>query len=118
MHKFLTIAGVMLVGLILSGCTRAICISPSSVPITANDTYTKLGHASGDSTTVVVMGIPFGPSNPSRVARDEAIAEKKGNGLIEVTQDFTIVNLFIVQFDSTTVEGTVIDFQRNGMEIK
>ena len=94
MKRIYLITLLFIIVLGLSGCTRSICISPSSVPITASDTYTKLGYTSGDSTTVAVFGIPFGPDNPSRVARDEAMAEKNANGLVEVTQDFTMVNIF------------------------
>ena len=118
MNKFYLITLLVIIGIGLSGCTRSICISPSSVPITANDTYTKLGYTSGDSTTVAVFGIPFGPDNPSRVSRDEAMAEKNANGLIEVTQDFTMINIFIVQFYTTTVEATAIKFERKGMDIE
>ena len=110
--------GLVAVAMLLVGCTRSVGVCPSTVPLTAADTYTKMGYTSGDSTTVAVLGIPFGPANPSRVARDEAMAEKNANGLIQVTEDFTVVNLFIIQFYTTTVEATAIKFARRGMDVE
>jgi hypothetical protein len=103
---------------LFSGCTTSVGISPSSIPITAADTYTNMGYTSGDSMTVVVFGVPFGPDDPSRAARDKAMKNKSSNGLSEVTQDFTSINLFFIQFYSTKVKANAIKFDRRGMEVE
>ncbi len=112
------LCSLIVVLLLTGGCTRSMGICPATVPLTATDTYTKMGYTSGDSTTVAILGIPFGPANPSRVARDEAMAEKNANALIQVTEDFTVINLFIIQFYTTTVEATAIKFARRGMDVE
>ena len=117
-HKIVLIGLLFITGSLFSGCTTSVGISPSSIPITANDTYTQMGYTSGDTTTVVVFGIAFGPDDPSKSARDEAMRDKNANGLSEVTQDFTSINLFLVQFYSTTVEANAIKFDRKGMEVE
>lgn len=106
-------AGVALI----SGCNSVVSIAPSTTPITAKDTYTKLGYTNGRSTTFLLLGFPFGPDSPSRSARDSAIAKSGGNALIEVTEDYNVVNLLVVGFYWTTVEGTAIKFERKGTEV-
>lgn len=106
--------------LFISGCNSVVSVSPSTTPITINDSYTKLGYAVGRSTTVVILGIiPIGPSNPSRCARDSAIEYTKGaNALVEVTEEYNVLNFLVFQLYWTTVEGTAIKFQRKGAEVE
>jgi hypothetical protein len=109
-------AGLMAV--FMTGCTNVICVSPSTMPITEKDTYTKLGQTSGNSSGVVVLGIPFVPSEPSRDARNKAIKNGKGNALIEVTEEYNMINLLVVAFFWTKVEGTAVKVERAGEEIE
>lgn len=113
-----TVVSTGLLVLFMTGCTNVISISPSTMPVTEKDTCTKLGQASGNSSGVVVLGIPFVPSEPSRVARDKAIKNGKGNALIEVTEEYNMINLLIVAFFWTKVEGTAVKVEHAGEEIE
>lgn len=103
----------------LSACTSMVMVAPSSTPITSKDTYTKIGPTVGRATCVTIFGlIPIGPQSPSRWARDNAIENKGGNALIEITQEYNVMNLLFVQFYWTKVEGTAIKFERKGADIE
>ena len=115
---FAAAVSASLMALFMAGCTNVISISPSTMPITEKDTYTKLGQTSGNSSGVVVLGIPFVPSEPSRAARDKAIKNGKGNALIEVTEEYNMINLLIVAFFWTKVEGTAVKVEHAGEEIE
>ena len=111
----------LLVGFLLSigGCSSMVTISPSTTPITADDTYTKLGHATGRAFGVNILGIlPLSEPHSSQTARDAAIKNGGGNALIEVTEDYTCIGLIVVYFSWTTVEGTAVQVQRKGMEVE
>lgn len=113
-HRLILSAAVILLA---AGCTSMVTVTPSTTPITSKDTYTKLGYTVGRSSTLAVIGIPFGSSSPSKSARDSAIEAKKANALIEVTEDYNLLNLLIIQYYWTTVEGTAIKFERKGMDV-
>lgn len=115
--KTFAFAGILILAFFAAGCSSIVTVSPSTTPITANDSYSKLGYSIGRAKTVVIVGIPFGELSPSRIARDEAIKDKGGNALIEVTEEYNCLSLFLIQFYWTTVEGTAIKFDRKG-EIK
>ena len=114
MHRLILSAAVLLLA---AGCTSMVSVTPSTTPITSKDTYTKLGYTVGRSGTLVLFGIPMGSFSPSKSARDSAIEAKKANALIEVTEDYNLLNLLIIQYYWTTVEGTAIKFERKGMDI-
>ena len=102
-----------------AGCSSMVTMAPSSTPITSKDTYTKIGHTVGRATCVNIFGIiPIGPQSPSKYARDNAIENKGGNALIEITQEYNVMNLLFVQFFWTKVEGTAIKFERKGADIE
>jgi hypothetical protein len=104
----------------VTGCNSVIGITPSTTPITANDTYTKLGYTSGGAVTTSILGlITFGSQNPAKTARDAAIANKGGNALIEVTEEYNVFNFIgIFQIFTTCVEGTAIKFERRGVDVQ
>ena len=104
--------------LFITGCTSVITISPSTTPITEKDTYTKDGRVSGSSSGSMILGIPFQPSEPSRAARDSAIKNGKGNAMIEVTEEYNMLNLLVVVFFWTKVEGTAVQITHAGEEIE
>lgn len=119
MKKIIMMFTAVAAALFFSGCNSVVSVAPSTTPITSHDTYTKLGPTIGRSTTVVIAGIfPMGPSNPSRSARDSAIKFKDANALIEVTEDYNVLNLLVVQFFWTTVEGTAIKYERKGAQME
>ena len=102
-----------------AGCsTKVICISPSTTPITERDSYTKCGPAVGKASGFMILGIPFEPSDPSRKARDTAIRNGTGNALIEVTEEYNMLNLLVVTFFWTKVEGTAVQIEHAGEEIE
>jgi len=104
--------------LFITGCTSVTTISPSTTPITEKDTYTKYARVSGSSSGFMILGIPFMPSEPSRAARDNAIKSGKGNAMIEVTEEYNMLNLLIVAFFWTKVEGTAVQVEHAGEEIE
>jgi len=105
---------VVLMLALLPACTTVVGISPSTTPITSEDSYTVIGAVKGRSTGVIWFFIPTMPDTPSRNARDNAIASKQADGLIEVTEEYTTLSFFIVTFVWTTVEGTAIKIKRGG----
>ncbi len=106
--------------LFIAGCTSVISISPSTTPISEKDTYTKTQSArtSGSASGFMILGIPFMPSEPSRAARDNAITNGKGNAMIEVTEEYNTLNLLIVAFFWTKVEGTAVQVRHAGEEVE
>jgi len=120
MNKLLTILILFTALLLLSGCNSVVSIAPSTTPITANDSYTKRGYTVGRSTTLVILGfIPIGPYNPSRCARDNAIEHAQGaNAMVEVTEEYNVLNFLVFQLYWTTVEGTAIKFERKGVDVE
>ncbi len=95
--------------MIMSGCaTRTVGISPSTTPITGVDRYVKVGHAKGSSSCFWLLCFPFGPYEPSRSARDDALQHSGGNAMIEVVEDYTFFSLAVISFSTTTVEGTAV----------
>ncbi|MFZ2658091.1 MAG: hypothetical protein WAX69_24375 [Victivallales bacterium] len=107
------IIAVLLLAL-LPACTTVVGISPSTTPITSEDSYTVIGHVTGRSTGAIWFFIPTMPDTPSKNARDNAIASKGADGLIEVTEEYTSFSLLLVTFVWTTVEGTAIKIKRGG----
>lgn len=120
MKKILIPGFALCAALVMAGCNSVVSVAPSTTPITANDTYTRLGYTKGTASTTVLMGIlTAGPYSPSKSARDEAIKDKGGNALIEVTEEYNVFNfLGIFQVYTTVVEGTAIKFERKGAEVE
>lgn len=120
MKTLIIILAAGMLGLVAVGCNSAIAVAPSTTPITANDTYTKLGYSSGGAATVSILGLfTFGSQDPAKTARDAAIEDKGGNALIEVTEEYNVFNFIgIFQVFTTNVEGTAIKFERRGVDVE
>lgn len=120
LKKALTLA--LFAALACTSCQTVMTgIAPSSTPITADDTYTILSPTKGKAYGVSFFGIPMSEPNPSRRALNRAIAHGGGNSitdiaLIEVTEDFTSMNLFILTIFTTRVRGTAIKIERGGAD--
>ncbi|HPN85029.1 MAG TPA: hypothetical protein PK821_06820 [Victivallales bacterium] len=97
-----------------SGCTSVVGISPSTTPITENDTYTIIGKASGTSRGILWFVIPTFPDSPSKTARDKAIRDSGADALIEVVEEYEVFNMLVLGFVWTTVEGTAVKITRGG----
>ena len=91
-------------------------IVPSTTPIAANDTYATLGPTKGKAYGVSVLGIPMSDPNPSLRARNRAINLSGGNALIEVTEDFTRLDLLLVTVFTTRIRGTAVQVERGGAD--
>lgn len=102
-----------------TGCImNSIGMSPSSVPITGDDTYTRLGPTSGSSWGALLFFLPICSSDPMDKALDDAIANGGGNALIEMTSDNAMLFLFIFSIYRTRVEGTAVNYVKGGAKIK
>ncbi len=99
---------------LLPACTTVVGISPSTTPITSEDSYTVIGPVKGRATGAIWFFIPTMPDTPSKNARDNAIASRHADGMIEVTEEYTTLSLFLVTFVWTTVEGTAVKIKRGG----
>jgi hypothetical protein len=97
-----------------SGCcsSSAAGVTPSTTPITADDTYTVVGPASGRAFAAIIYLLPIAEKKPAGLARDRAIASSSGNALIECTESFTVLSLYFVTFIWTTCEGTAVKVER------
>ena len=104
----------LMILILLPACTSVVGISPSTTPITSDDSYTAIGRTKGTSTGAIWFFIPTMPDSPSKNARDNAIASRGADGLVEVTEEYTTLSLFLITFVWTTVEGTAIKIKRSG----
>lgn len=96
------------------GCMSApLTIEGPTVPVTANDSYTEIGEASGHAWAGVLLGIiPIAESTPAKKALGRALQSSGGDGLINVAADTLLVNLGFVTLMRTTVSGTAIKVER------
>ena len=105
---------LLIILVLLPACTSVVGISPSTTPITSEDSYTVIGRVKGTSKGVIWFFIPTMPDSPSKNARDNAIASRDADGLIEVTEEYTTLSFLVITFVWTTVEGTAIKIKRSG----
>lgn len=116
--KAVTIA-MMLGFVFLTGCNSMVSIAPSTTPITADDSYTKLGETQGNSFGIIILWFfPICEPNPSQIARDAAIRRGGGNALIEVVEQTCTATLLAVTFRWITVEGTAVQVEQKGKEVE
>jgi hypothetical protein len=104
----------LMILILLPACTSVVGISPSTTPITSDDSYTVIGRTKGTSTGIIWFFIPTMPDSPSKDARDNAIASRQADGLFEVTEEYTTLSFLLVTFVWTTVEGTAVKIKRGG----
>ncbi|MFA6569112.1 MAG: hypothetical protein WCS96_12950 [Victivallales bacterium] len=104
----------LIILILLPACTSVVGISPSTTPITSDDSYTVIGRTKGVSAGTIWLFVPTMPDSPSKNARDNAIASRHADGLIEVTEEYTTLSFFLITFVWTTVEGTAVKIKRGG----
>ena len=100
--------------LLATGCQTSMTgVAPCTTPITENDTYTVISEtpAKGNAWGFHLL-FPISEADPSRTAVDRAIRNGGGDALIEVGQDFTVINLFVAMIFRTRVMGTPIKISR------
>jgi len=97
-------------------CSTSIGISPSTTPITENDSYVVIGEAKGTSTGIVWFFVPSFPDSPSEAARNDALKNSGGDALIEVTEEYKVASFLLFSYATTTVRGTAIKIKRGGAQ--
>ena len=98
--------------LVSAGCISQMTgISPSTTPITANDSYQIIGKTNGKAWGVMLWAIPLFESNPSKKA------VQRGNAMIEVCQDTNMFFLLLVSLYWTNVNGTAVKVERGGARV-
>ena len=113
---FLALSAASL-AMLASACSTCVGISPSTTPITENDTYVQIGatgKAKGTSTGVVWFIVPTFPDNQSELAKADALKNSGGDALIEVTEEYKVSCFLFVTYVTTTVQGTAIKIKRGG----
>ena len=118
MNKSLPIVGVavMMAGaLALTGCmTYPLTISPSTKPITANDTVTEIGPANGSAWSTIVLGMPIGEPHQVGPALARALASSGGDALIEAKMEYHTYNFLLVTVLRTDIYGTAVKIKKGG----
>jgi hypothetical protein len=87
-------------------------IAPSTTPITANDTYTELGKASGSAWGVNILGLPLAEMGTVTKAVERAKADTGADALIDVGVEQQVYQLFFITIFRTYVEGTAVKIKR------
>ena len=112
-------AGIMM--MILSGCISAPGgIAPSTVPITAKDSYTVVRRdARGSDYGILLMGIPLGPSASAYKALEDAKKSNNADALINVTGENRYKYfLILVCIEEMVIEGDAIKFRIAGEDVE
>lgn len=107
------VAGIMLV--ILSGCIASPGgIAPSTIPITAKDSYTVIKRdVSGLDWSVSLLGISLVPCS-AYTALQNVKEENNADALINVTGDNMHYTLVLISWRHIIIRGDAIKFQRTG----
>ena len=101
--------------MVAQGCTSAASISPSTTPITSNDTYTVIGAAQGTAYGFWILFLPFPAQYMGGTAKRRAIDSVGADALIECcdeTKFFTMFLLFTISW--TKCKGTAIKIKHGG----
>ena len=102
------------IGLLAQACSTCVGISPSTTPITENDSYVIIGKAKGTSSGIVWLIVPKFPDNQSELARNDALKSSGADALIEVTEEYRVCSFLLLSTVKTTVQGTAIKIKRGG----
>ncbi len=82
-------------------------VAPSTVPLAPGE-YTELQPASGSSTGFYVFFVPFSTRSSVDAAIADALKERGGDALINVTADVSMTYLILVNFITTRVYGVAV----------
>lgn len=109
-------AGMVIAVAFLTGCQCQMTgLSASSVPVTANDSYTIIGPVSSYSWGCLLAGaLPLCESNPSGKCLERALKKSGGNALIEVSEDTMMMFIPYVYPYRTRLQGTAVKLVRGG----
>ncbi len=116
MTKYLVVFGALL---LLTGCvTSPGGIAPSTMPITANDSYTIIKkNAVGEDVSYSILFIPITPPCSAYQALQYAKKENKADALVNVTGQNKSVYLLFINWQVMRVCGDAIKFQRGGVVV-
>ena len=111
--KYLVAIGALL---LLAGCvTSPGGIAPSTMPITANDSYTIIKkNAIGEDVSYSILFIPITPSCSAYQALQYAKEENKDDALVNVTGQNKSVYLLFINWQVMRVCGDAIKFRHGG----
>ncbi|MBX3729211.1 MAG: hypothetical protein KF858_08495 [Candidatus Sumerlaeia bacterium] len=123
--RALLVAGLVALVMTTTGCmTTMTGIAPSTVPITANDTYSISGSkVTGKNVSMMVQfffSIPIFPHDPSDDSLKDALRKSNADALVEVAQDLTmiwvptLVTPLSFYFYITKTHGTPVRISRGG----
>ena len=101
---------------LLAGCQCNMTgITPSSTPITSQDTYTIIGPVTTYSYGITLLNvIPICEDRPAETCLKRALTESGGDALIEVTMDTTMILIPYFNPYRTRLQGTAIKLERGG----
>ncbi|MDD3118855.1 MAG: hypothetical protein PHQ27_06735 [Victivallales bacterium] len=120
--KKITLAALSGLTALLSGCIATPGgLAPSSIPITANDSYTIVRrNVESSSTGVSLFGaIPLGPGPSAYRALMAAKEDNHADGLINVTaENRHYYYLLLITYDKIVVSGDAIKFQIGGEDVE
>jgi hypothetical protein len=115
MRKVFAKSGILL-SLVFMLLTFSSCIhnpggiAASSTPIDGRK-YDNLGASIGTDRVIYILGIPVTSSNSLQAARNEAIDNKNGDALINVTASGYLHFYLVFWTYTSSVQGDVIKFQ-------
>jgi hypothetical protein len=94
---------------VFTGCATAMNgIAPSTTPITAGESYTRIGETTGYCYGFMLIGIPFFEPMQAEKAKQRAIEKVNADALVEAFEQTYLLNLVYLAFFCTKCEGTGI----------
>ncbi len=98
-----------LAALCLTGCiTSPVSISPSSIPLNRGEYTVVQEDVHGRAFGLYIFGWPISEMRQMAKARDRATDSAGADALVDITCDYSIINLMLLQFTWTTVRGDAV----------
>jgi len=94
----------------LAGCvTTSAGIAPSTTPLPPDRPYT-VGQESvrGSAWGFILLGLPITGPQPTKTARDRALAKNNADALIDCAADTRVYQFILFAVMRTTVEGKAV----------
>ena len=106
---------LLLLVFLLSGCIATPGgLAPSTIPITANDSYTiTQRNATGSDWSISIVGFPLVPCS-AYTALQNVKEEYNADALINVTGDNMYYSIVLISLRFVRIRGDAIKFQHKG----
>ena len=118
MGKRIILLSIVAGMLLIAGCVTPSGLAPSTMPITANDSYTIVkNEASGTDAAMSILFIPINTCS-AYTALQEAKEVNGADALINVRADSKCFNIFIMSWEWITIRGDAIKFQHEGATLE